>query len=900
MSPLSRRAATLVAALTALVCQSAAAQSTQAISPTTSSAARPAGALPRPSVAFIAEPGRAEASRTSMPIELDGKLDEAAWTTARYVTGLTQREPSEGSPASDSTRVTFVYDNQALYIGARMHSSNPQHIRPLVARRDKEGSAEQLVLSFDTFGDRRTAYTFSVTSGGVRVDYYHGSDFENSRDYTFDPVWEVRTTVDAQGWTAEMRIPFSQLRFSAADEQIWGVNIVRLVPEKNESDYWMLVKRNETGWSSRMGQLTGIRGVKARQRLEVLPYVASDTRAKSTVNTANPYDYRQRSEMRAGADVKIGLGPNATLEATINPDFGQVEADPAVVNLSAFEVFFQERRPFFTEGTQLLNARGNFYSRRIGAPPPLNPGGSYADVPHNTTILGAAKVSGRLPSKLSFAGLTALSAQENARVFDVTQQTETTAEVAPRTLYGIGVVQQEFGKDGSTAYAMFTGVERNLQDGSLAERVLSQRAYSGLADTRLRWAGGKYDVSAFVGFSHIAGDSLAMLAQQRSSRRFFQRPDAGYVRVDSGLTSMNGYFAGINHSKMSGSWLWDIDFSAESPGYEINDAGRLGGTDDLGQSSNLRYRQTQRGAYFHNWDVGVSQYAGWNFGGVNTYSGFELYSNQTLKNFIRTWVEAGIQLPAISDDLTRGGPMMRTYGGQSINAGISSRGGARTSWSLSAGTSASGDGGNSLGVDGAVTLRPGTRLELSITPSVSHNENARQYVSTRSGGTAATFGSRYIFAHVDQMQYSMRLRLNFALTPNLTFETYAEPFAASGRYHEYGELGARMDKDLRTYGTQGTTISAPDSTGARVVTDGAARFTLGNNDFNLRSFRSNAVMRWEWRPGCTLFVVWQQDRSAQRTRGLTVKPGALWDALSADGTQVLALKASYWLPLSFR
>jgi hypothetical protein len=894
MSLLSSGAKTAVVVLSALVSASVEAQSGPL-----PAADVPATAAPVVRT-FIREPGRAEATRTERAIRLDGKLDDAAWQSARYVSGLTQREPAEGQAATDSTHVTFVYDQQALYIGARMFSSHPESIRPLVARRDKEGSAEQLIVSFDTFGDRRTAYTFSVTSGGVRVDYYHGSDFENSRDYTFDPVWEVRTTVDERGWTAEARIPFSQLRFSAADEQTWGVNVVRLVPDRNESNYWMLVRRNETGWSSRMGQLTGLRGLRARQRLEVLPYVASDTRAKNTVNRANPYDARQHSEVRAGADVKIGLGPNTTLEATINPDFGQVEADPAVVNLSAFEVFFQERRPFFTEGTQLLNTRGNFYSRRIGAPPPLNPGGTYADVPHNTTILGAAKISGRLPSKLSFAGLTALSGQEKARVFNSASQSETIAEVSPRTMYGVGVVQQEFGKDGSTAYAMLTGVERNLADGSQAERVLAQRAYSGLADTRLRWAGGRYDASAFVGFSHIAGDSLAILAQQRSSRRFFQRPDARYVRVDSGLTSMDGYFAGINHSKLSGSWLWDLDLSAESPGYEINDLGRLGGTDDLSQSSNLRYRQTRRGRFLHNWDVGFEQFAGWNFGGTNTYNGLELFTNQTHRNFLRSWVEVGINLPAISDDLTRGGPLMRTYGSQRVGTGISSRGGARTSWSLSAVVSEGGDGSNSLDVSGTLVVRPGPRLEVTVNPSYSDGVNARQYVTTRSGGSAATFGSRYIFAQVDQREVSMRFRANYALTPNLTLETYAEPFAASGRYSAFGELGARLEKDLRTYGTSGTTISAPDSTGVRAVTDGAARFTIGNNDFNVRSFRSNAVMRWEWRPGCTLFVVWQQDRSAQRTRGRAVTPGALWDALKADGTQVLALKASYWLPMSWR
>lgn len=838
--------------------------------------------------------------RTSQAIHVDGTLDEAAWQTARALSGLTQREPSEGLPATDSTRVAFLYDDQALYIGARMHSSHPESIRPLVARRDKEGSAEQLIVSFDTFGDRRTAYTFSVTSGGVRVDYYHRADHEGARDYTFDPVWQVRTTVDQQGWTAEMRIPFSQLRFAAAEEQSWGVNVVRLIPERNESDYWMLIRRNETGWSSRMGKLMGLRGLRPGQRLEVIPYVASDTRTQSSVNPGNPFDVKRHTDSRVGADVKVGLGSNITAEATINPDFGQVEADPAVVNLSAFEVFFDERRPFFTEGTQLLSARGNFYSRRIGAPPPVNPGGRYADVPRNTTILGAAKLSGRLPSKLSFAGLSALTAQEWARVIDDQEQVPHKVEVAPRTLYSVGVVQQEFGRDGSTASAMLTGVQRDLSDGSLAQRVLSNQAYSGLADTRLRWAGGRYDVNAYVGFSRIAGDSLAILAQQRSSRRLFQRPDAHYVHVDPSRTSMSGYFAGLNHSKMSGAWQWDIDLSAESPGYEINDIGRLGGTDDLNESAELRYRQNERGAYFHNWEIGLSHRAGWNFGGVNNYQTIEFESSQTLRNFQESWVNLGIGLPATSDDLTRGGPLMRTYGERWVNAGIASRSGARTGWSVSTGISHRGDGGRSFNLNGGLTLRPGARLELSLTPSYALNGNARQYVTTRPGGTAATFGSRYIFAHVEQVEYGMRFRANLALTPNLTFETYAEPFAASGRYRDFGELPARLGRNLRVYGTSGTTISAADSTGTRTVIDGSSTFTLPGSDFNIRSFRSNAVMRWEWRPGSTLFLVWQQDRFAERAPGQSVRLNALWDALRSSGTQVFALKASYWLPLSWR
>jgi hypothetical protein len=646
-----------------------------------------------------------------------------------------------------------------------------------------------------------------------------------------------------------------------------------------------------------MGDLVGIRGVRPSRRIELLPYVATDTRIASSVNASNPFDEKSRSEFRAGGDMKVGLGPNATLEATFNPDFGQVEADPAEVNLSAYETFFAERRPFFTEGTQLLGGRGAFYSRRIGAPPVLRPGATYTDVPRNSTIIGAAKVSGRLPSRLSFAGLTAVTDREQARTFDAANSTFSAAEVAPRTFYGVGVLQQEFGRDASTVYGMLTAVERDIESGSLAERSLARRAYSGILDTRFRWAGGKYDMSAFAGFSHVAGDSFAIAAQQTSSRRYWQRPDADYVEYDPSSTSLTGYFIGVNHSKMSGAhWLWDIDVTAESPGYEINDMGRLGGADDIDVSGNIRYRETSRGRLFHNWDVGLFHGRGWNFGGVRQYTQYELFSSATLKNFWRGNVGVGYNAPSINDNLTRGGPLMGTHQSRYMFAGISSRSGARTGWSFNVNRSQGDDGGEGTNLNGSVTLRPGPQWEMTLTPAFNASTSGRQYVTSISGGNNQTFGRRYVFAYVDRDQYSMRIRLNYAVTPNLTFETYAEPFAASGRFFDFGELPAPRQRDLRTYGTNGTTISAPDSLGQRRVTDGTASFTLANSDFNVRSFRSNAVVRWEWRPGSTIFLVWQQDRFSQDPNGVAVKPGGMWDALNAEGTQFVALKVSYWVP----
>src|SRR5688500_10047780 len=352
------------------------------------------------------------------PPRLDGRLSEDLWSTSQPASGFVQRDPDEGAPASDRTEVRFAYDDDALWIGARMFSTTPNAIRALVTRHDREGSSEQLIISLDTHHDRRTAYTFAVTPASVRIDYYHSSDDEESQDEGFDPVWQAQARRDSLGWTAEMRIPFSQLRFTGAGQQVWGLNVVRSVPAKNERSYWSLVRREEPGWASRMGTLTGIRDVRPSRRIEIMPYLAVDSRLESEIDRADPFAREHETNARVGADLKVGLGPSFTLDITLNPDFGQVEADPAEVNLTAFETFFDERRPFFTEGAELLEGRGLFYSRRIGAPPPGRSGADYAERADPTSILGAAMLTGRTASRLSVAGLAAVTQRETVRTFD--------------------------------------------------------------------------------------------------------------------------------------------------------------------------------------------------------------------------------------------------------------------------------------------------------------------------------------------------------------------------------------------------------------------------------------------------------------------------------------------------
>jgi hypothetical protein len=826
---------------------------------------------------------------------VDGVLDDAVWLQAAPAAGFVQREPREGETATEQTEVRFAFDEEALYVGARMFSRDPSAIRALVARRDRATTSEQILISLDTYRDRRTAYTFAVNAAGVRTDYYHPSDFETAIDLTYDVVWEAATAIDAQGWTAEVRIPLGQLRFDPARDE-WGVNLVRRVPARNEDSYWILVGRNETGWSSRMGALQGLAGLPSPRRIDLLPYVATEARLVTGIDSRNPFVHERDTGLRAGGDARMGIGANLTLNATFNPDFGQVEADPAEVNLTAFETIFPERRPFFLESATLFGGRGHFYSRRIGSQPPGVPGSTYFERLDNTTILGAGKLTGRLPSRLSLGVLSAVTAREEVATFDTIIGSRGRAIVAPLTGYGVASLQQEFGRDASIFAVTLTAVERDLEPDSPLSAFLAERAITGLADTRIRWGGGQYDASAYIGFSHVQGDSLAIALQQLSSRRYWQRPDATHVRYDPSRRSISGTQMGINHSKLSGAhWLWDIDYWQESPGFELNDIGAIGTVDDRGLTAQLRYRENTPGKYLRNYLVGVAPGAEWAFDGTNTFQSHVLYGWATLRNFWFVQAELVHQPAVQSDNLTRGGPLMEVPARSVFTAALSNSTGALTRWRAQVSAARDDADGWSVVSSGGVALRPGTRAELSIDPTWTRATASRQFMLSRGDGGAATFGGRYIFAYVDRSEIVARVRLNYAIKPDLTLETYIEPFASSGRFHDFGELRAARSGALRTYGTDGTTITRT-ATGY-TITDGSTSFRLPDRDFNVRSLRSNLVLRWEWRPGSTAFLVWQQNRASSEEVGGRAGIFDIGDALTAAGNNYLAIKVSYWLPI---
>ncbi len=805
-------------------------------------------------------------------VRVDGRLDEPVWSGVSPLIDFVQKEPVEGAAATDRMEVRFAYDDSALYVGARMYSAEP--IQAPLGRRDEGDQAEHLHVSLDTYLDRRTASTFGVTATGVRLDFFHASDDDWNEDETFNPVWQARTAVDSQGWTAELWIPFSQLRFNDGSPQTWGLNVRRWVPSRNEEVFWSPVLRTDERWASLFGNLTGLEGIRPSRRFEVMPYVASNSRLVGDRRPGDPFTGGANLAGRVGADVKMGFGSNLTLEATVNPDFGQVEADPAEVNLSAFETFFEERRPFFVEGANLLtgNVNNYFYSRRIGGPPAGRASGDFVEYPSTTTILGAAKLTGRLPSGTSIGMLGAVTDEESAHVFSNLQFGRT--QVAPRTMYGVARVEQEFGPPGSAVGVMATTVHRDLSAASPLAALLTRNALTLSSDSVMRF--GDYELQGYLGVTHVDGEASVLQRLQRSSARYFQRPDADYLTFDPLRTSMSGAKGGVSFERQNARhWMFEVETAFESPEFETNDIGRLTAGDGITLSGELEYQETTPGPWYREYSFTLGQQQEWNYGGDRQTSRVTTNASVTLPNFWQAELGSTHDFRRQDMRLTRGGPSMERLPSWRTSLEIESSEASQTQGNVGIEYGRGEDGGLIYSSEAGITVRPGPQWQLSLVPRYEREVDSRQYVATLAGGRAATFGNRYIFGQIDRSTYSTQLRLNYTFKPDLNLDFYGEPFAASGRYNRLGELFAARS--------------------ALLVPVERAALNLGDDlDFNVRSFRSNLVLRWEWRPGSTLYLVWQQDKAADERFRSRASVSDMFRSLRARGDHFFAMKLSYW------
>jgi hypothetical protein len=865
---------------------------------------------------------RAQAARAvrvrGAPPAIDGRLDEAVWRSAPALTALRQREPVEGAAPSESSAVRFLYDDDALYVGFRGYDDDPADIVSRLVRRDERVSADYFAISLDSYGDGRSAFEFGLNPSGARRDVFIYND-GGGRDPSWDPVYEWATRVDSLGWTVELRIPFSQLRFPSRDSVVFGLRVRRTIPRLHEEDNWPFIPRDLVGEVSHYGHLAGLVGVPSRRRVELLPYTAGSTTLEPAED-GNPFVTGQQERLRGGTNLKLGVTSALTLDFTANPDFGQVEADPAVVNLTAFESFFPEKRPFFVEGVNLFQlgleapevARGDqgpggrfggeeglVYTRRIGRTPHIDPevDGGYVDRLKPTSIIGAGKLSGQLPGGWSLGLLQAVTGRESVRFVDSTGTAGTTP-VEPTTSYSV-VRMEHNGDGGRLAYgAIATSVVRELQ-GAEAFQTLASRAFTAGSDLRWRSPLDGYEVVAGLMGSRIAGSAEAILETQESSAHYFQRPDQTYARLDAGRTSLTGYATYARAAKVTGFVNWQLRYEARSPGFEANDIGYMRRADDQSFHGEWSLRWLTPGRVFRRFE--------WRTTGETSLSyGWERrrtqVSSRVSMDFPNYWgVNASVErtLASLSTRLLRGGPAFAEPGAWQLRGHVRSDYRSIVSGDIGAEYQVEDvTGAVQQNVNAGIRLRPEGPLTLSVDAQLQREANDRQYVAA----DTVTDSTYYLFGHLDRREASITFRLGLALTPRLSLDVYAEPFVSTARY-----TGLKLVADPRAaayadrfdmLGPDRLTRPGGDSAATVDVNrDGVPDFSFDEPDFRVVSLRTNTVLRWEFLPGSTLFVVWQQNREDDTPDAAGGLGRGFLDTFAATGQHVFAVKVAYWLGL---
>ncbi|MFW6079868.1 MAG: DUF5916 domain-containing protein, partial [Gemmatimonadota bacterium] len=865
---------------------------------------------------------RAAAVDDGSAIEIDGRLDESAWARAAVATEFIQNDPDEGEPATERTEVRVIYTPDALIIGATMHDSHP--ISSRLGRRDDDmNDSDWFSVALDSYHDHRTAFEFRVNPAGVRGDAVvsGGTNRFDRGDESWDPVWQVATSVidDGHGWVAEMRIPFSQLRFSDADVQTWGVQFQREISRNNEESVFAFTPTSERGGVARYGHLVGLRGLEPGNPIEVLPYIVSRAeyrRIAQSDDVAFENPYRDGSDYFTGigADLKYRVTSNLTLDATINPDFGQVEVDPAVVNLSAFETRFDEKRPFFVEGAEIFRFGGGgggggpgggggtqlFYSRRIGARPygEAPSEAAYADIPDATTIVGAGKLTGRTASGWSIGVLEAVTAREYAP-YTAVDGGEGEAMIEPLTNYVVGRLERQLRQGQTVVGGIVTAVNRDLADTPLLTELRSS-AYTGGIDFSHEWADRAWSLSGYFAGSHISGEPAVIEAAQRSSARYYQRPDADHLSVDPDATALRGYAAEVELEKQAGlHWRGDLGLSATSPGYEVNDLGFQSRADHIRVEGQIEYVDFQPGRFFRDWNIDFGPELTWSYGGDLLERGVSVGGFGVLRNYWGGHFGYSRDLEGLDVRRTRGGPLTVRPASDRINFRIFSD--RRKPWTFSVGGNASGDeaDGSRRSVDVRFGFKPASNWTVSLGPRYSVQHDPAQYITQVEDPTATeTFGRRYIFAPLDRTTLNMDVRLNVAFSADVTLELYAQPFIASGDFGAPRQLGAPRTFEFDSFGADGIGRIDAEDDGWRIDPDGdgpAESFFIDESDFNVRSLRGNAVLRWQWRPGSTLFLVWQQERSADAFAAGDFDFDRDARALfGAEPDNVLVVKMNYW------
>ena len=827
--------------------------------------------------AFGQEPEKKQytATRITVPPVINGILDDEAWKSGTWSDDFTQNEPYNGRPSTQRTEFDILFDDDNLYVAIKAYDTSPDSIVNRLTRRD-EADGDLVGIILDSFHDLRTGFLFGVSSAGVKYDQMFTNDGQND-DSSWDPNWWVQTSINSEGWIAEMKIPFSQVRFEKNSGDVWGLEMARVLYRKNETSFWQHIPREAPGLVHLFGELKGLEQIKPRKILDITPYgVAKAETFKA--DPENPFLARGNlSKLNGGVDAKIGITNNMTMDLTINPDFGQVEADPSVVNLTAYETFFSEKRPFFIEGNNITNfglgigdgGIGNdnlFYSRRIGRQPQGYPDlkdGWSADVPVSTNILGAAKLTGKTKNGLSLGFVEAVTAEERAKIDTIGGKISEPVE--PLTNYFVGRVQKDI-KEGNTIIGgIFTSTNRAL-DANLSN-LLHKAAYTGGADFTQYFKNKSWMFNINAAFSLVEGSKKAIENTQESSARYFQRPDKNYARLDTNRTSLAGSGGRMQIMKLNGHWNFLIASIWKTPGFETNDLGYIREADQILNILWAGYNQWEPKGIYKSFNINSDIYLVNDFGGDWVGEGFEWNANINLKNYWNGWSGGSFNTPSLSSGMLRGGPMMKMPGSTNLRFGLSTDFRKKLVFSVSANGSFENQKSSrnfNTGID--ISYKPTNYIVFTISPNISRSFSELQYVTQ----TEYNNTDRYIFASIDQKTISTSFRINLNLSPNLTFQYWGQPFIASGKYYDHKYISQPMAdryKDRFVIYTPQQISLSDNQYYIDENNDGINDYSFDRSDFNVQAFLSNLVIRWEYNPGSSLFLVWSQTRQGYNDSG---------------------------------
>ncbi len=849
------------------------------------------------------------AIRLDQPLEIDGILDEALYSTEAN-DHFVQYEPNNGILGSENTEFWVGYDDNALYIGAMMHDSNPDSIIARMSRRDGDETSDILFMVIDSYFDRRSGFWFGINPVGSIGDGTVSND--NNFDDAWDGIWDGQGRINENGWSTEIRVPFSQLRFNKSNENIMGIGLARRIHRRNEMDFFTFIARDESGMISHFATLKGIKNIQPPKRLEMTPYITGNHGILKTEDD-NPFYNGSDSRINVGTDIKIGIGNNLTVDATINPDFGQVEVDPSELNLSAFETRYREKRPFFIEGRSIFSfGTGGptnhmsfgtmeptfFYSRRIGKYPSYGNDveGDWIKVPSATPILGATKLSGKITDTWSVGSFSAITRREFANVQIDGENSE--VEVEPLTSYNLFRTLKEFNQGRQGLGLIMSYVDRNFEDEMLTSILSDKSTVFGIDGWTFLNHEKDWVIGGFLGYSNVVGSKDYISDLQQNSARYFQRPDADHVELDPDRTNLEGFSGKAAINKETGKWSFNSAIQFVSPGFENNDMGLNFRGDNINKHISFGYKWLEPGNIFQLAMLNTAYMTNHNFAGDKLSEMVFLFGFTRFNNFWTISPIIGIGPKTLSDHALRGGPMVISPSGMwsRLSARTDSR--KSTIYELDIEYQSSEGGNYSLQMSPEIEMNVGTRLQIQFEPGFNKQVQIDQYIDSFDDETATDmYGYRHIVAQMDRKTVSAEFRIDYTFTPKLSFQAYFQPYITVGSYSRYKEFAKPESYEFIEYGKDDNMeIAEEGEDGYNLYPNGSDGNLLyvENPDFNYKALVGSAVLRWEFRPGSTLFLVWTRNGSDEKNPGNFNFNRDTRDLFQANADNVFAVKLTYW------